>query len=241
MSHISPILITGVGRRVGLHMAQRLLADGHPVIGHYRSMTDDVAALEAAGVRLVQGELSTREGVLSVVEQVQAGCDSLRAVIHNASSYTPTIRALNDDLFAQYQLFFGVHMMAPYVINESLHPLLLNSQDGAADIVHITDINVRRPNPEYDIYCSTKAGLENLSISFAKRYAPHVQVNTVQPGPVMFLDSHTADDRKRVLAKTPLQIEGGAEAIYLAVRSLLDNHYTTGSSIVVDGGRSMAE
>ncbi len=241
MSEQSPIFITGVGRRVGLHIARRLLAQGCPLIGHYRSETDDIASLRDAGAVLVQGELSTRDGVMSVLQQVLAQTDSLRAIIHNASSYTPTRRELDDDLFAQYQLFFGVHMVAPYVLNEGLQPLLLKSKDGNADIIHITDINVRRPNPEYDIYCSTKAGLENLSISFAKRYAPRIQVNTVQPGPVMFLDSHSEEDRKRVLSRTPLQIEGGAEAIYLAVRSLLDNHYTTGSSIVVDGGRSMAE
>jgi NAD(P)-dependent dehydrogenase (short-subunit alcohol dehydrogenase family) len=34
----APILITGASQRIGLHCAQRLLADGHPVIVTYRTL-----------------------------------------------------------------------------------------------------------------------------------------------------------------------------------------------------------
>lgn len=241
MSQKSPILITGAAKRVGLHLAETLMSDGYPVIAHYRSRNEAVERLAGQGAQLVQGALDTHEGVLSVVEQVLEHTGSLRAIIHNASSFTPTLREIGDDLFEQYQLFFGVHMVAPYVLNESLRPLLLKSKEGAADIIHITDINVRRPNPDYDIYCSTKAGLENLNVSFAKRFAPEIQVNSIAPGPILFPETHAEDDKTRILKATPLQKEGGAEAIYLAVRGLLENHFITGSSIVVDGGRSIVE
>ncbi|HAQ24650.1 MAG TPA: dihydromonapterin reductase, partial [Pseudomonas sp.] len=35
-----PILITGAGQRIGLHCAERLLDDGHPVIISYRRERD---------------------------------------------------------------------------------------------------------------------------------------------------------------------------------------------------------
>ncbi len=45
----APILITGAGQRVGLHCAQRLLDDGHPVIFSYRSERPGVQALRERG------------------------------------------------------------------------------------------------------------------------------------------------------------------------------------------------
>ena len=39
----------GAGRRVGLHVAQSLMDDGHKVIAHFRTPTDGVAELEAGG------------------------------------------------------------------------------------------------------------------------------------------------------------------------------------------------
>ncbi len=234
-----PILITGAARRVGLYLAEQLLDAGHPVIAHYRTMTAELEALVARGVTAFQAELDKEEDVLALVEQVRAHTPTLRAIIHNASSYEPTIRNSRDAL-RQYRLFFGVHMMAPYILNEELRGLL-EASSGFADIIHITDIYAERPNPQYDIYCSTKAGLANLNKSFAKRFAPRIQVNAIAPGPILFLNSHSEEERKRILGITPLQVEGGPQAIYMAVRSLLDHHYTTGITIPVDGGRSLAE
>ncbi|WP_197495800.1 SDR family oxidoreductase [Acidihalobacter yilgarnensis] len=134
-------------------------------------------------------------------------------------------------------------MLAPYLINTGLVELLhagADANDSPTDIVHITDIFALSPKPEFDLYCATKAGLENLSQSFAKRYAPRIKVNCLQPGPILFKDSHTPEMRRRVLAETPLGREGGPEAVYRALRALLDNDYLTGTSIPVDGGRHLA-
>ena len=45
-------------------------------------------------------------------------------------------------------------------------------------------------------------------MSFARELAPAVRVNTIEPGPILFLDEHGDDWRQQVLAKTPLAREG---------------------------------
>ena len=110
-----------------------------------------------------------------------------------------------------------------------------------ADIVHITDINVENPTPRFDIYGTTKAGLQNLTLVLAKKYAPAVKVNSVAPGPVLFTESHSEQVRQQMLAETPLACEGGAEPVYLAIKSLLTNPFLTGISIPVDGGRRLSK
>ena len=45
----SPILITGGTQRLGLHCAERLLDDGHPVIVTYRRERESLSALRERG------------------------------------------------------------------------------------------------------------------------------------------------------------------------------------------------
>lgn len=44
-----------------------------------------------------------------------------------------------------------------------------------------------------------------------------------------------------MMSETPLAREGGAESVFLAVKSLLDNPFLTGVSIAVDGGRRFSK
>jgi dihydromonapterin reductase/dihydrofolate reductase len=233
------VLVTGAGRRVGLHLAQRMLAQGRPVIAHYRTWTDDIARLQHRGALCVAGDLATEASVQRLIATVRSATSSLRAVVHNASTFAATAPEA-DDALRQLDLFYAVHMRAPFALNLALADLLARCSTKRADIVHITDIYADNPNPAFDAYCATKAGLQNLALSFAKRLAPKVKVNVIQPGPVLFKEWHGPQARERVLGETLLGEEGGAEAIGLAVEALLANHYQTGAVIAVDGGRRLS-
>ncbi|MCX4188442.1 SDR family NAD(P)-dependent oxidoreductase [Methylophaga sp. OBS4] len=234
------VLVTGTGRRVGLHMAKRLHQDGYTVLAHYRSLTKGVQELTDRGIATIQADFSRREAILDFVGHLQVRCESVRAIIHNASTFIPT----ESDLVqasVQYEQFFLVHMMAPFLINQGLVGLMRGERNDPADIVHITDINVENPTPEFDSYGTTKAGLHNMMLVLAKKYAPRIKVNAVAPGPVLFTESYPEEIKQQMMAETPLAREGGAEPVYLAVKSLLTNPFLTGVSIPVDGGRRLSK
>lgn len=234
------VLITGAGRRVGLYLAQQLQQAGYLVVAHYRTETEGVQALRELGVETIQGTFDSKAAILRFADEVKTRYDSFSAVIHNASSFY----VADDDLAQaadQYEQFFLVHMMAPYLINETLRPMLKGADDKPADIIHITDINAENPTSDFDVYCSTKAGLHNLTLSLAKKYAPDVKVNAIAPGPVLFSDKHTGEVKAQTLSETLLQCEGGMEPVYLAVKSVLDNPFLTGVSLPVDGGRRLSK
>lgn len=233
-----PILITGAGRNVGAHLARRLLEAGRPVIAHYRSASDELAALEAAGAVLVQGELDEAGAIAAVAERVRAAAPGLSGIIHNASAFAPT-PADDAEAVADFQRYWGVHVLAPFLLQRHLGAMLEGADDRPADIIAITDIYADNPAPDYDLYCATKAGLQNLALAAAKRLAPAVKVNVIQPGPISFTGWHEPDARSRILADTPMGRAGGPEAIYAAVRGILDNDYQTGAVIAVDGGRRL--
>lgn len=236
----NPILVTGAGRRVGFHIASRLQQDGYDVLAHYRSETDDVQKLQQLGITMIQADLQDTNSIMAFIGKLQQLSQSYRGIVHNASAFTPTAEDLVEAA-EQYQHFFTVHMLAPYLINQALSAKLTSLGNDPADIIHITDINVENPTPRFDIYGTTKAGLHNLTLALAKKLAPHIKVNSVAPGPVLFTESHSQEVRLKMLAETPLAREGGAEAVYLAIKGLLENPFITGATIPVDGGRRLSK
>ena len=85
-SSVAPILITGAGQRVGLHCAQRLLEDGHSVIFSYRSERPGVQMLRNLGATAVFADFSSEAGIVAFINELKTHTDSLRAIVHNASS-----------------------------------------------------------------------------------------------------------------------------------------------------------
>lgn len=232
------VLITGAGRRLGYELAQFFMADGHHVIGSYRTHYPEVDGLKQAGADLTCLELTDVQAVNRWLDDVLSRYPSLNVVIHNASAFMATEENVDTEL-VNFEHYFRVHMQIPFLINERcIAPLKKASKQGS-NIIHITDIFARRPSPKFRTYCATKAGLQNLNHSYARMLAPDIRVNAIEPGPLEFLPDHTPEDQSLVLNETPLQRMGGFTPVVKTVAYILANEYLTGAHIPVDGGRSL--
>lgn len=229
-------LVTGCGRRLGFYLCEQLVAAGWRVTGSYRSERPELARLRELGVELVQADFGSEEEVSRLIEVLATHRD-LALVIHNASAFEPQAADPAAQL-VQFEQYYRVHMAAPFQLNRALAPQLARNDN--ASIIHITDIYIHAPPPHFASYVATKAGAHSLAMSFARELAPTVRVNTIEPGPILFLDEHDDAWRQQVLARTPLAREGGLEPIWQAVQLLMQNSYMTGASIKVDGGRALA-
>ncbi len=233
------VLVTGAAHRVGLAVALHLHEAGYRVLAHVHHERPEMVALRERGITILSADFADVASVQSLADQIAAQCSSLRGIVHNASAFAKTAPDMSTAL-VQFEQFFAVHMRAPWLLNTLLTPQLQACTAAHADVVHITDIYADNPNPLFDVYCASKAGLANLSLSFAKKLAPKVKVNAIQPGPILFKDWHSEATKAAVLGETLLGREGGAEAIALAVASVFANPYQTGAVIAVDGGRRLA-
>jgi len=232
--HQAPILITGASQRVGLHCAERLLEDGFPVIVTYRRERDSIDRLRALGAQALQADFSEESGIITFISALKQRTDGLRAIVHNASEWRPDTPGQEAEAFRQ---LFQVHMLAPYLIN--LHCAELLRHGGPADIVHIGDDVTRKGSKKHIAYAASKAGLDNLTLSFAASLAPTIKVNGIAPALILFNPDDDAEYRRKALAKSALGIEPGAEVIYQSLRYLLDNPYVTGTTLTVNGGRHL--
>ncbi|MGE4408755.1 dihydromonapterin reductase [Pseudomonas sp.] len=230
----APILITGAGQRIGLHCAERLLDDGHPLIVSYRQERDGIAHLRERGAIALQADFADEAGIMAFITALKERTGHLRAIVHNASEWRPDTPGQEAEAFRQ---LFQVHMLAPYLIN--LHCADLLRHGGPADIVHIGDDVTRKGSRKHIAYAASKAGLDNLTLSFAARLAPAIKVNGIAPALIQFNPDDDAAYRDKALAKSALGIEPGAEVIYQSLRYLFDNPYVTGTTLSVNGGRHL--
>ena len=234
-SHLKTAFITGAGRRFGLALAHALLDEGYLVFAHYNTSKTGVSELEQRGAIPVQADLAQLDSVQQLVQSLSEQCSHLHLLVNNASCFFNNKQV--DTNQANLNAVFNVHAAAPYLLMSLLTPQLTAAQ---GSIINITDIYVDSPSTDYVAYCAAKAGLANLTLAFAKKLAPAVRVNAIQPGPILFLPEHDSEHRQKILAETPLNIEGGLEPMIQTVRFLRDNPFITGESIKVDGGRSLA-
>ena len=130
-----------------------------------------------------------------------------------------------------------IHMQAPYMINMACKDLF--EADAPADIIHLTDYVAQHGSAKHVAYAATKAGLENLTQSFARQFAPDIKVNSVAPFLIMFNEGDSEEYKAKALTKSALHIEPGPEVVYQSVRYLMDNIYVTGECLKLDGGRHL--
>ncbi|MBB3191122.1 dihydromonapterin reductase [Halomonas cerina] len=233
----SPVLITGGAQRLGRHCAERLVDDGHPVIISYRRERPALDALRERGIVTLAADFSTEAGILDFLERLKAETSSLRAIVHNASDWAPDITGPKAG--ENFERLFRVHMLAPYLINLHGRALLEACREPQRDIVHLTDYVARKGSRKHAAYAATKAGLENLTLSFAAMYAPAIQVNAIAPALIMLGEGDDDAYVAKVKAKAVMDMVPGPGVIYQSLRYLLDNRYVTGITLPVDGGRHL--
>ncbi len=239
------VLVTGGAKRVGAAISRRLHAAGMNVALHYRSsrgeaqaLASELNALRPHSASLVQADLLQVPDLAKLVQTTIQHFGRLDALVNNASSFFPTpLEEISD---AQWDDLIGTNLRAPLFLAKAAASELRRNH-GA--IVNIVDIHAERPMHGHLLYSVAKAGLTGLTRALAQELAPHVRVNGVAPGVILWPEGKEWDDderRRKIVTHTLLKREGEPDDIAKAVQFLLeDAPYVTGQTLAVDGGRSI--
>ncbi|HQS03064.1 MAG: hypothetical protein B7Y07_12225 [Halothiobacillus sp. 24-54-40] len=231
------VLITGIGRRIGQHLAAHYLAQGDRVIGTYRNHTDTVARLEAQGLIALPCDLTQTVDLARLVTRITQLTTQLDAIIHNASVWFDDAECAADP--NKILALYAVHVTAPVALTLQLHTALpAQSQHGQAGrlVVFITDAQCLNGGSAHAHYFASKAAAESAARSLAKKLKPHTRVNTIAPGLIMFHPHDTATERQQRLAQNLLPFEPSATAIAQTLDYMLACPALDGARITVDCG-----
>lgn len=232
-----PIVITGGGRRIGLALAHHFLAQHHDVIVSYRTRYPAIDVLEETGAVCIEANFGSDEGILAFADAVKSRTDHIRALLHNASAWQSESPELAPESVLHEMM--QIHVHAPYLLNIALEKLLRGQGHAASDIIHFTDYVVERGSEKHIAYAASKAALDNLTRSFARKLAPEVKVNAIAPSLILFNETDDPAYRQKALNKSLMKIAPGEKEIIDLLDYLLTSCYVTGRSYPVDGGRQL--
>lgn len=237
-------LVTGAGKRVGKAIAVELAKNGCNIALHYNTSREDALKTKkeleenlGANVFPVRANLAKPKEISAMVKKVHQHFKRIDILVNSASIFNRTpFEKLNERDFDEH---ISVNLKAPYLLCKLCGKIMLKQKSG--HIINISDWAGFRPYKNYLPYCVSKAGIIALTHALAKELAPHVQVNSVAPGPVLLPENFTEAEKRSIIEKTPLKRIGKPEDVAKAVLFLVrDASFTTGAVIPVDGGRLIA-
>ncbi len=101
------------------------------------------------------------------------------------------------------------------------------------------DALARQASKESYADAASKAALDNMTRSFARKLAPEVKVNAIAPSMILFNEEDDAEYRHKALNKSLMKIVPGEKEVIDLIDYLLTSCYVTGRSFGVDGGRPL--
>lgn len=243
------VLVTGGGRGIGKAIALAFGREGATVmiaartLGHGEAV---VAQLQAEGVKaaVVQAENSNRDSMRAMVASTVAQFGRLDIVVHSAAHWVQQEIVDMDE--ADSDAMIDSNIRALHWLVKDTVPHLAQAPDKGRMIFISSGSANRQYVPGLIAYTSTKAYMNffarGLAIELGKR---NILVNVVEPG-LIASDRVTGNISPAVLdaltstyptprAGTPDDIAGSV--LFLASS---DASYITGTSLLVDGGGSMA-
>src|SRR5712692_266787 len=240
------VVITGGSRGLGHAMALGFAAAGANLAIASRKL--DACEATVKEIRALGGDGSAHaihvgkwEDCNRLADEVYTRWGKADVLINNAglSPLASSSLETSEELFDK---IIDVNLKGPFRLSALFGSRMAAGEGGA--IINISSTASIRPNPETAPYGAAKAGLNILTVAYAKEYGPKVRVNCIICGPfhtdVSKGWSRTADFAKRAKETFPLQRAGDPEevvgaAMYFASPAA---SFTTGAVLRIDGGSS---
>ena len=233
-------LITGGAIRIGKDICKKLHENGYNIICHYNKSENEAKDLKSELNQLRENsceifclDLNDLEQVEELITKISNNFNSLDVLVNNASSFFKTDIENHDD--SDWDDLINSNLRGPFLLSRHCKKILSKSN---GLIINISDAMVNRGMKDYVIYSMAKAGLENLTKTLAREFAPEVRVNAVAPGAIL-LPSDGSSVEEELISEIPLNRIGTEKDISEAVVGLTKFTYVTGQILKIDGGRSL--
>ncbi len=239
-------LVTGASRGIGESIARTLAAYGAEVILVSRkidALKEVENKIKTEGGRAVSmachnGDM---EQIRLLFEGIHDRYDHLDILVNNAAT-NPYFGDVLNATESVWDKTIDVNMKGYFFMSQHAAKMMVNGKGGS--IINVASINGIRPALMQGIYSITKAGVIAMTKSFAKELAAfNVRVNALLPGltETKFASAMTGNEdlmEKVILPTIPQRRAAQPDEMAGAVLYLASDaaSYTTGATIVVDGG-----
>ena len=231
------VLVTGASRGIGREIASNLAEAGNTVIANYNKSEEYAQSLlqESKNIEIYKADVSKREEVHKMVKYIFEKYGKIDVLINNAGITESKIFSdVTDD---DWNKIINTNLYSVFCVTQEVLPNMIHNKKGC--IINISSIWGMVGASCESIYSVAKAGIDGMTKSLAKELGPsNIRVNSIAPG-IIDTDMNknlSQEDIENIKEEIPLQKIGKKSDITKCISWLINDEYTTGQIISINGG-----
>lgn len=235
------VIVTGASRGIGREIAKTLAIKGYKVVANYNKSENEINKLkkelknQGIEIECIQGDVSKREDAKKIINFTLEKYKKIDILINNAG-------------ISQFKEFTQISDQDwNYMINTNLNSVFYMTQEACSNMIKNKNGCIINMSSIWGLvgsscevhYSVSKAGIDAMTKALAKELGPsNIRVNSIAPG-IIDTDMNkdlNSEDLKNIKEEIPLERIGKVQDIEKCVEWLIEDQYTTGQIISINGG-----
>lgn len=235
------VIVTGASRGIGREIARQLARNNMKVVANYNQSEKEAKELkeelekENIMIDIVKADITRREEAKKLVQFALQKYNKIDILINNVgiSEY----KLFTDETDEDWKRIMDTNLYSAFVMSQEVIPNMIHNKVGC--IINISSIwGVTGASLEV-LYSTSKAGLNGMTKALAKELGPsNIRVNAIAPGIIQtsMNNKFSKEELEEIKEEIPLEKIGKTEDIAKCVKWLIEDNYTTGQIISINGG-----
>lgn len=235
------VIVTGASRGIGKEIAKDLAKKEYTVIANYnkseKQATELKEELEKENIKIdiFKADVSKRNEAQELVEYTIKKYGKIDVLINNAGiSQIKEFTQITDE---DWNNMINTNLNSVFYMTQETCKNMIHNKKGC--IINISSIwGVVGASCEVH-YSVSKAGIDAMTKSLAKEMGPsNIRVNSIAPGIINTEMNRNLSEEEinDIKEEIPLEKIGKAQDIEKCVEWLIEDEYTTGQIISINGG-----
>lgn len=235
------VIVTGGSRGIGKDISQFLARKGYEVILNYNKSEKEAFEIretlkkENINIHIFKADVSKKADVKSLVDFCIQKFNKIDVLINNAG--ISQVKMFQDITIDDWENMIRTNLTSCFFTIKEVLPYMISKKQGC--IINISSIWGQTGAACEVHYSVSKAGIDGLTKSLAKELGPsNIRVNGIAPGIIdTDMNKHlTENDLDNLKNEIPLEKIGKVTDISKCVNWLIEDEYTTGQIISINGG-----
>lgn len=235
------VIVTGASRGIGREIAKRLAKKGLKVIANYNKSQKEAEELrkelEEDGIKIdiIKADVSKREEAKKIAKYALEKYGKIDILINNAgiSEY----KLFTDETDEDWNKIINTNLYSAFAMSQEVIPNMIHNKNGL--IINMSSAWGVVGGSLEVIYSVSKAGMDGLTKALAKELGPsNIRVNSIAPGMIYtkMNEKFSNEELEEIKEEIPLGIIGEPSDISKCIEWLIEDKYTTGQVISINGG-----
>lgn len=235
------VIVTGASRGIGKGIAKGLAQKGYTVIANYNKSEERILELkeelkkEKINIDIFKADVSKRNDAKELVEYTIKKYGKIDILINNAGiSQIKEFTQITDE---DWNNMINTNLNSVFYMTQETCNNMIHNKNGC--IINISSIwGLIGASCEVH-YSVSKAGIDAITKSLAKEMGlSNIRVNSIAPG---IIDTEmnknlSQEEISNIKEEIPLEKIGKVQDIEKCVEWLIEDEYTTGQVISINGG-----